>query len=559
MKEAMVREIRTWLFVLIGAVAFVLLMACANVANLMLARAGGRRRELAIRRAIGASRVRIARQLLTESGLLSVIGGALGLLLGGVAIRVLLRINPGNIPRVGEFGSAVTIDWRVAAFAVFVSVATGVFFGIVPAFEGSRADLVAPLKEATPGSTARYRRSLGPLLVVSEIALAVILTTAAVLLAGSFVKLRSVDPGFDVGSVLTVRMSLASSRFDKTESVERFIQDAVGRVRGHPGVDAVAYTNYLPLEGSATIPYIVEGRPLAGQFHGFGPWSSVSPEYFDVLKVPLVRGRLFTDGDNRAAPGVVIINQAMARQSWPDGDPIGARIAIGRGSGPEFDEPAREIIGIVGDVHDGPLGRAPQPAMYVPAVQLPDRLTARFVRGSIAWIVRTQGNAQSVGPAIERELRQASGGLPTAGVRSMEEVWKQSTARASFSTAVMTGFGVSALFLAAIGIYGLIAHSVTQRAHEIGVRLALGAPRSSVRNMIVRDGMRLVVAGLAIGVGTALALGRVIASFLFGVQPRDPIMFAAAAGMLGAVALLSVCIPAVRASRLEVLDVLRHP
>jgi putative ABC transport system permease protein len=558
MKDAMVRDIRNWLFVLLGAVAFVLLMACANVANLTLARAGARQRELASRRAVGASRARLGRQLLTESLVLSLTGGALGLILGGIGIRVLLWINPGNIPRIGEYGSAVTIDWRVAAFAAVTSMMTGVFFGIVPALEGSKADLVTPLKEAAPTSSARFRKGFGSFLVVSEVALAVVLTTAAVLLAMSFLKLRAIDPGFDVRDILTVRMSLASTRFDTTASVEGFIQDAVRRVRTLPGVTATAYTNYLPLEGGATIPYIVEGRPLAGPFHGFGPWTSVSSDYFDVLRIPLVRGRLFTDRDNQSAPGVVIINQALARQSWPDGDPIGARIAVGRGSGPEFEEPPREIVGVVGDVHDGPVGRPPQPAVYVPSAQLPDRLTARFVRGSVAWIVRTQGNPQALAAAVERELQQASGGLPTARVRSMEEIWRQSNARASFSMAVMTGFGVSALLLAAIGIYGLMAYSVAVRAHEIAVRLALGAPRSSVRNMIVWDGMRLALAGLVIGVIAALALGGMIASFLFGIQPRDPVMLTTAVGVLAVVALVSVYLPALRASRLDAVDLLRR-
>jgi putative ABC transport system permease protein len=558
MREAMVGEVRTSLLILAGAVTFVLLIACVNVANLLLARSAARRREMGIRAAIGAGRGRIVRQLLTESLLLSAIGGALGLMLGWSGVRALLALNPGNVPRIGEYGSAVAMDWRVVTFTVVVSFAAGMVFGLWPTLHAARHDLNTVLKGGVDsfGKTVRRHRA-SSVLVVSEMALALVLLIGAALLMRSFVALRTVDPGIDAQNVLTLRISLSGPRFEKTSAVAQFIEDAVRRIEAVPGVERAAYSSYLPMEGSAVYPFIVDGRPLNAPSHGFGPWTSVSVGYFDVFRIPLVRGRSFTEGDAGGAPGVVIINQAMARRGWPDSDPLNDRIFIGRGSGPEFEEPARQIVGIVGDVHDGPLSRDPQPAMYVPAAQLTDGLNARTVQGSMAWIVRTTLPPVSIAEAVQQQLRLASGGLPVGRTRLMAEVTAQSTARADFNTQLFATFGLSALVLAAIGIYGLVGYSVQQRMKDIGVRLALGADRSAIRNSIVFQGMRLAAIGTVIGVISALGVAQLIAGFLFRVQPRDPMVFVAASIVLAAVALVAVWLPACRAANVDPLVALR--
>ncbi len=561
LQDAIVSDVRDSLLVLVGAVGFVLLIACANVANLLLARATGRKREIAIRAAVGAGRGRIIRQLLTESVLLSVTGGTLGLLLGLVGVRALLAANPGNIPRIGEHGAAVSMDWRVLAFTVLVSIGTGILFGLIPALDASRADLSATLKESTSRSGSGFRQNKArSLLVVSEVALALVLLIGAALLVRTFLALRAVDPGFNAHNVLTMQMSLTGARFEKTAGVAQLAHDGAERINALPGVAASGTTCCLPLEGGFGLPFIVVGRPLdKGPAHGGAGWMTVSPGYFDVFKIPLLRGRSFTDRDNGGSTPVVIINQAMARKFWDKGNALTGQLIIGKGVGPEFEEPARQIIGITGDVRDGGLNRNPQPTMYVPVSQVRDGVTALNARiGPISWIVRTRVTPASLSTAIQNELRQASGGLPVARVRSMDEVVVQSTARADFNMLLLTIFGCSALVLAAIGIYGLMAYSVEQRTQEIGIRLALGAETSVVRNMIVMQGMSLTLVGVVIGVAAALGLTRLIATFLFGVKTWDPLVFITVPILLAAVALLAVWLPALRATRIDPVIALRY-
>jgi predicted permease len=556
-RDALVANVRLSLLVLAGAVCFVLLIACANVGNLLLVRAAGRRREMAIRAAMGAGRGRIVRQLLTESLPLATVGGAIGLGLGTLGIRALLALNAGNIPRVGESGAAVTLDWRVLAFTIVVSLATTFIFGLAPAVRLARTDVSGTLKEGGPRSGPAFQNRLGSLLVVSELAMALVLLIGAALLIRTFVALRSVDPGIDVRNVLTLRMTLSGPRFQKTADVERLIRNGIARLQALPGVGAAAYSSYVPLEGGAVFPYTIQGRSLTSNpFHGFGPWTSVSSRYFDVFKIPLIRGRFFTDADTAGAPGVVIINKAMAARSWPNGDALNQYIFIGRGSGPAFEEPARQIVGIVADVHDGPLDRAPQPTMYVPAGQLTDGLNALIVAGSMAWIVRTQAEPHSLAASAQRELMQASG-LPVARIRSMEEITARTTSRADFNMLLLTIFGVSAVLLAAIGVYGLMAYVVQQRNPEIAIRIALGADVTRVRNMIVFQGLRLAVIGVALGTAAALVLSRFIASFLFHVDARDPVVFVAAPLVLGAIAFIATWVPALRAACVDPADALR--
>ena len=558
--DLLVRDVRLSLWILMGAVTFVLLIGCANVANLLLARATARGREIAIRAAIGADRSRIIRQLLTESVMLSMIGGAFGLALGLIAIRVLLAVNPGNIPRIEANGSGVSADWRVLAFTILISLITAVVFGLVPALHTSRADLSAMLKESSGRSGSGFRQKRArTLLVVSEMGLALVLLVGAALLIRTFVALRTVDPGFDSHQVLTMRMSLTGTRFAKTAAVAQVIRDGVERLSALPGVDLAGAACCVPLQGGFGGPFIIVGRPLDGPYHGGAAWYPVSPGYFSAFKIPRIRGRAFTDRDDGGAPGVVIINQSMARRYWSKGDPLTDRMIINKGMGPQFEEPARQIVGIVGDVRDGALNRDPQPAMYIPWAQLPDALNANIVEITpVAWIVRTRVEPHSMARAIENELRQASGGLPVARVRTMDEIIVQSTARSDFNMLLLTVFAGSALLLAAIGIYGLIAYSVQQRTQEIGIRLALGADGPRVRNMVIGQGMRLALVGVAIGVASAFGLTRILASFLFGVTARDPMVFISVPLILSVIALVAVWLPARRAARVEPAVALRY-
>jgi predicted permease len=560
LEESIVSDVRSSLLVLAGAVSFVLLIACANVANLLLVRATGRKREMAIRTAIGGSRARIIRQLLSESVLLSALGGVLGLVLGVLGIRALLAINTAGLPRVGEDGGLVGVDWRVLAFTAVVSVGTGILFGLIPALQGSQADLTTTLKESSGRSGTGFRQNKArSVLVVVEVALAVVLLIGSALLIRTAVALGRVQPGFDAAHVLTMRMSLTGPRFLESEGVERLVRDGVERLRGVPGVVAASATCCIPLEGGYGLPFVISGRPLEGPSHGGGGWLTVSAGYFEVFRIPVKRGRSFNDRDTSQAPPVVIINETMARQFWPKGDPLNDRLVIGRGVMREFaTERERQIVGIVGDVRDGGLNNDPQPTMYIPQPQVPDAANALNVRLTpMAWVVRTQGDPHSVSSAVQEQLRQASG-LPVSNVRTMEEVVSRSTSRERFNMWMMTVFGCSALLLAAIGIYGLMAYSVEQRTQEIGIRLALGAQSTQVKNMVVLQGMRLAIVGLGAGVAASLGLTRLIATFLFGVGKWDPLVFFAVPVLLGAVALVAVWLPARRASRVDPLVALRY-
>jgi predicted permease len=560
-RDVLVRNVRSSLLVLAGAVSFVLLIACANVANLLLVRATGRRREIAIRAAIGGTRGRIIRQLLTESVVLSLAGGVLGLILGVLGIRTLLAVNTAGLPRVGLDGALVGVDWRVVAFTVGVSLATGILFGLIPALQSSKTDLTTTLKESSGRSGTGFRQNKArSVLVVVEVALALVLLIGSALLIRTAVALGHVDPGFDAGHVLTMRMSLTGPRFLKSEGVEQIVRDGVERLKAIPGVVNASATCCVPLQGGYGLPFTIIGRPLSdGPFHGGGGWVTISPAYFDVFRIPVKRGRAFTDRDNSAAPGVVIINEAMARQYWPKADPLNDRLVIGRTVMREFkDEPDRQIVGIVGDTRDGGLNNDPRPVMYIPQAQVPDAANALNVSLTpIAWVVRTQGEPHSVSTQVQEQLRQATG-LPVTDVRTMDEVVSLSTSRERFNMWLMTVFGISALLLAAIGIYGLMAYSVEQRTQEIGIRLALGAQGSQVKNMVVLQGMRLAIVGVVIGVAVSLYLARAISAFLFGVTARDPLVFVGVPVLLTIVALFAVWFPARRASKVDPIVALRY-
>jgi len=560
LRDSIVRDVRTSLLVLLGAVGMVLLIACANVANLLLVRATGRKREFAIRSALGASRARIVRQLLTESVLLAVAGGLLGLLLGFLGVRALLAISPAGLPRIGENGAAVGLDWRVLAFTLGISLVTGIVFGLFPAFAASRTDLNSSLKESSNRSGTGFRQGKArATLVVSEVSLALVLLIGAALLIRTFVALHEVNPGFDAHNVLTMEMSLTGERFDKTAGVAQLSHDGRERLDAIPGVEESATTCCLPIEGQFGLPFTIVGRPVDPSKGEAGAgWMSASPDYYKLFRIPVLRGREFDEHDTGASTKVLIINETLAKKYFPKQNPLGQQIQIGKGVGPEFEEPPRTIVGVVGDTHEGGLGRDPGPMLTVPEAQVTDGLT-KLNAGILpmVWAVKTHGDPRQLETQIVEQLRQASGGFPVAHIRTMEEVVGRSTARESFNMTLLSIFGGVALVLAAIGIYGLMAYSVEQRTQEMGVRMALGADRGAIRRLVVWHGMRLALAGVALGIGAAFGLTRFLARFLFGVKSWDPMVFMAVPVILSAVALMAVWLPAMRASKLNPMQALR--
>jgi predicted permease len=560
LRDSIVNEARKSLLVLLGAVALVLLIACANVANLLLVRATGRKREFAIRTALGASRARMIRQLLTESVMLAVTGGVLGLILGFLGVRALLAVSPAGLPRIGEDGSAIGLDWRVLGFTLAVSVVTGILFGLFPAVAVSRTDLNSSLKESSNRSGTGFRQGKArSLLVVSEVSLALVLLVGAALLIRTFVALHAVNPGFDAHNILTMEMSLTSDRYAKTAGVAQLSHDGRERLRAIPGVSNAVFTCCLPIQGQFGLPFAIAGRPVdpAKGNPGAG-WMSASPDYYKLFKIPVLRGREFNETDTASAPGVMLINEALARKYFPNQNPVGQQIFVGKGMGPPFEEPARLIVGVVGDTHEGGLGRDPQPMMIVPDTQVLDAMTklnANIV--PLRWVVRTEGDPHALAAQITEQLRLASGGFPVAHVRTMQEWVARSTARESFNMMLLTAFGAVALVLAAIGIYGLMAYSVEQRTQEMGIRIALGADRGTIRILVVRHGMKLTLVGIVLGIGAAFGLTRFLASFLFGVKSWDPMVFVAVPLVLTAVALVAVWLPATRASKLNPMEALR--
>jgi predicted permease len=558
LRDNIVGAARAMLLVLLGACALVLLIACANVANLLLVRATGRKREFAIRSALGAGRSRIVRQLLIESVLLSVTGGFFGLALGFAGVRVLLVISPTGLPRIGENGSAVAVDWRVLGFTLAVSLLTGIFFGLFPAISASRADLNSTLKESSNRSgTGLHQGKARSLLVISEVSLAMVLLIGSALLLRTFVALHAVNPGFDAHNVLTMEMSLTGDRYHKTAGVDQLARAGRLRLNAVPGVEGSAAAFWLPIRVDDGLGFQIIGRPVEKGCCSSN-WMSVSPGYLNIFKIPVLRGRDLNDRDTASTHGVALINEAAAKKYWPKENPVGQQILIGKGMGPSYDEPPREIIGVVGDTHNKGLGKPPNPAVIVPLAQVTDNYTISYTDVQpLIWSVRTSGDPHQFIAAVTEQLRQASGGFPVARVRSMDEVVGRSTASDNFNMLLMSIFGAVALLLAAVGVYGLMAYSVEQRTQEMGIRMALGADRATIRSLVVWHGMRLAFVGVVVGMATAFGLTRFIASFLFGVKPWDPVAFICVPLVLSTVALLAVWLPAKRASRVDPMQALR--
>jgi predicted permease len=565
MKDIAVRDVRPALLILLGAVGLVLLIACANVANLLLARAASRQREVAIRAAIGAGRAQIIRQLLIESVLLAAVGGVLGVLAGILGARALIGLSPGDLPRADDLAHASLIssvlDWRIVAFTVGVSLVTGLLFGVAPALHLSRTDLGATLKEAGGrGSTGRRAAWMRGALVVVEMALALVLLVGATLLIRTFIGLHDVRPGFDPHNVLTMQTSLAGTKYATTSDVTQLSRTVAQRIDAIPGVVATAMTITLPTQGGVDLPFRIEGRPLKGkdEFHGDEQWRSISPEYFRAFTIPVLRGRAFDDRDANGTTPVVVINAAFAKKYWPGADAIGQQMTIGKGLGPEFEDPTRQVVGIVGDVRELGLDQDAPPVLYVPLAQVSDALT-KLANSVIpaSWVVKAATSTTGLGPRVQKEILAVDAQLPVARVQSMEQVIENSIARQNFNMLLLTIFGAVALLLAAIGIYGLMSYSVEQATHDIGVRMALGAARRDILNLVVGRGMVLAGIGLVVGVAAAFATARLLSRMLFGIKSTDPVTYIAVALSLGLVALIACYVPARRAMRVDPLIALR--
>ena len=538
-------ELRPALLVLLGAVGFVLLIACANVANLLLARAAARQKEMAVRAAIGADRWRIMRQLLTESVLLAGLGGAAGLLLGWWGTDLLVSLSPRELADLQQ----VRISVPVLGFTLAVSLLTGIIFGMAPAFEATRFNLHESLKEGGKniGGGARSHRIRG-VFVVAEIALALVLLVGAGLLVRSFWRLQSVDPGFNAKNLLTMRLSLPSRKYDNDRKRIDFFRKAVEGIRALPGVESAGATNFLPFAGPHAGTLVeIEGRPKLPPGQDLGTGSCVTDlNYFETMQIPLKRGRLFTEQEAAEMRHVVVVNEEFARKNLPGEEALGKRVTIYM----KDDNVPCEIIGIVGDSKHTGLDSEIEPMAFWPHAEL--------AYSFMTLVIRTRGDAAGVAPAAREVIQALDSEQPVADVRTMESLLADSLARARFSTLLLTVFAVVALVLAAVGIYGVMSYAVTQRTHEIGIRMAMGAQSTDVLKLIVKKGLTLTVCGVGIGLGAAFALTQILSSLLYGVSATDPVTFAGISMLLAVVALLACYLPARRATKVDPMIALRY-
>jgi putative ABC transport system permease protein len=546
--EATVGEIRPLLYVLLGAVGLVLLICCANVANLLLARAAQRQKEIAIRTAIGANQTQLVRLLLVESMLLAVIGGLLGCLLAFWGIDLLVALKPENLPRLDQVG----IDWSVLLFTGGISLTTGLLFGLAPALQSTHPQLNEMLKEGDrTGTSGPARHRVRDLLVVSEVGLSLVLLVAAGLLIRSFVKLLKVDPGFRSDHVLTVSIPLPASRYPEAAQEAAFFQRLLERVRELPGVRAAGAVTDVPLFGGSSTGFDVEGRPLAApNERPMTDFRSATPDYFRAMGMGLAAGRDFTTNDKADAPPVTVINETLARRYFGKENPIGKRIGLSR----PIDW--REIVGVVHDVRNYGLASEVKPECYVPYLQNgPD-----YLAGSASWmvmVVHTESDPLGYVAAIKETLQKIDKDQPIASAKPMAAYLAQSVAQRRFNMLLLAVFAGLALLLAAIGIYGVISYSVAQRQREVGIRMALGARPGHVLALIVRQGMRPALIGLVAGIFAAAGLTRFMRSLLFQVGANDPLVFIGVALVLALVAAAACFIPARRAAYLDPVVTLR--
>ncbi|HXI89280.1 MAG TPA: ABC transporter permease [Blastocatellia bacterium] len=540
LRDEIVGGAQTMLLILFGAAGFVLLIACVNIANLLLATATARQKEIAVRTALGAGRLRLIRQMLTESLLIAVGGGMAGLLVARWGIEALVALGPKQIPRL----HMLSLDWRTFAFALTASLLTGALFGLAPALQISSVNLNESLKEGGRGSSggSRHNRLRG-LLVIAEVSLAFVLLIGAGLLMRTFFYLQNVDPGFNPERVLTATLDLPRARYSTGRKASAFYRELIGRMAALPGVQGAAATSDLPWTGyDENTSFGIEGRQFSDDEDPSAQYHFATPDYFRTLGIPLLEGRFFSEADDADAPRVIVINKSMADRYWPDADAVGKRVRL-------WGE-TRMIAGIVGDLKDSPGELRAKPGFFFPVNQQ--------AQSGLVLVVRTERDPISLLAAMRSEIAALDKELPLSDARTLEQIASAAVARTRFTMLLLSVFAGVALLLAAVGIYGVVSYSVTQRTHEIGIRVALGAQRRDVIGLVARQGMTLVVAGMGAGLAAALVLTRLMSSLLFGVSAGDPITFAGIAVLLMGVALGACFVPARRAMKMDPMVALRH-
>jgi putative ABC transport system permease protein len=550
--DGVVGDYRRALWILFGAVALVLLIACTNLANLLLARAAGRRKEMVIRAALGATRARLIRQLMTESLLLALAGALLGLLLAAWGGEMLLALSPTSLPRAREAG----LDARALGFTLAVSLLCGLLFGLAPAWQTSATDLNRGLRESSKGAAGEAAGNrLRSLLVIAEVALALVLLVGAGLFMRSFQKVQEVRPGFDAGNVLLVRLDLPQSNYPDGEAITRFAKQAEQRLAKLPGVQALGVVNLPPLSGqSSSVEFTVAGRPpTAREQTPRAQYRIATPGYFRALGIPLIAGREFTERDAAAAPPVLLINQQMVQRFFADRNPVGEHLTIDdNNQGPR----TLEIIGVIGDVKQFGPENSPTFDIYLPLGQThPDNIG--LLRNNLHWVMRTTTNPLAFAASVKRELQAIDRDVPASSVRTMEQSLATIIAPRRFNLFMLGIFAAVALLLAAAGIYAVVAYTVTERTQEIGIRLALGAQTKDVLRIVIGQSMQPALIGIGFGLIAAFALTRLLKGLLFGVSATDPATFAVIGGLLTFVALLAALVPARRATKVDPMIALK--